>query len=86
MTELMRSLLAATESWQAPELPLYPAFRYGGGAAWLLRSPYAREVGQDGRMTVPRRAMIVMLAARPMCWLPRPRYGRRCGPLCARRR
>ena len=24
---LMRSLLAATESWQAPELPLYPAFR-----------------------------------------------------------
>ncbi len=24
---LMRSLLAATENWQAPELPLYPAFR-----------------------------------------------------------
>ncbi|MGO8959595.1 MAG: hypothetical protein ACLQFR_19845 [Streptosporangiaceae bacterium] len=24
---LMRSLLAATQSWQAPELPLYPAFR-----------------------------------------------------------
>jgi hypothetical protein len=24
---LMRSLLAATENWQAPDLPLYPAFR-----------------------------------------------------------
>ncbi len=27
VAELMRSLLAATVSWQAPELPLYPAFR-----------------------------------------------------------
>jgi hypothetical protein len=27
ITELMRSLLAVTEKWQAPELPLYPAFR-----------------------------------------------------------
>jgi hypothetical protein len=27
VTELMRSLLAATEGWQAAELPLYPAFR-----------------------------------------------------------
>ncbi len=27
VAELMRSLLAATECWQAPDLPLYPAFR-----------------------------------------------------------
>ncbi len=27
VAELMRSLLAATESWEAPDLPLYPAFR-----------------------------------------------------------
>ena len=27
VTELMRALLAATEGWQAAELPLYPAFR-----------------------------------------------------------
>jgi len=27
LSRLMRSLLAATENWRAPELPLYPAFR-----------------------------------------------------------
>ena len=37
-----------------------------------------------GAWPVPRRVTIVMPAARPRCWPPRPPCGRRCGPRCAR--